>query len=308
MLTEEQLLERRKGIGGSDAGAILGFSPYKTPMDVWLDKTGKVKPDLNKEKKGLYWGSFLEDPIAESFSLQFNRKIQRRNQPIIHKEYPWCRALLDRVIVNDPKGPGALEIKTQHLYAASDWGESGTDEVPEHVMAQLQHQLACTGYQWGVVAVLIGGGDDRYYPIARDEALIEMILDEEGKFWELVQTDTPPEPSNTADMLKRWPQDDGGAIDTTDELTAAIIKVRVMQEKLKAEEEELEATKSLVRRALGSHARLLDANGRQLATWKTQSRTTIDTVALAKDWPDIAKAYERESSTRVFRLGKVKAA
>jgi len=88
-LTAEQLDERRHGIGGSDAGAILGVNPYRTPLQVWLEKTGKAEPDDLSDNEAVTWGNVLEDTIAREYSRRTGHRVQRRNATLTHRECPW---------------------------------------------------------------------------------------------------------------------------------------------------------------------------------------------------------------------------
>ena len=85
---EQWLADRRKGIGGSDIGAILGLSPYRTLMDVFLDKRGETQPKGNEQ--AMYWGTVLEDVVAHEYQKRTDRKIQRVNQMLAHPSTTSC--------------------------------------------------------------------------------------------------------------------------------------------------------------------------------------------------------------------------
>ena len=71
----EWLEYRKRGIGGSDAAAVAGLNPWKSPMAVWLEKTGRVEPEEPGE--AAYWGTVLEDVVAKEFSLRTGIKVRR---------------------------------------------------------------------------------------------------------------------------------------------------------------------------------------------------------------------------------------
>jgi len=109
-LTTEQLLERRKGIGGSDVAAILGLSQWKTPIDVYNEKVNNEYPIATPRMR---WGIRLENAIATEYKEQTGRKIRKCHKIIRHKKYPFLLGNIDRVIISgNGYGPGILEIKT----------------------------------------------------------------------------------------------------------------------------------------------------------------------------------------------------
>ena len=93
------LQERTKGIGGSDVATVLGLNPYKTPLSLWEEKTGKTKGSPAGE--AAYWGTTLEDVVAKEFSKRTGMKIQRVNFLLSTGENGWMRGNIDRAIVNE---------------------------------------------------------------------------------------------------------------------------------------------------------------------------------------------------------------
>lgn len=183
------LKERQKGIGGSDAAAIAGLNPYKTPLEVYFEKTGAKKNDSASESA--YWGQVLEDVVAREFSKRTGFKIRRKNAILQHKDYPWMIADIDREFW-DVKGQekGVLECKTSNEFFKKQWQE---DQIPDAYMLQVQHYLAVTGYPIAYMACLIGGNRFVYKKIPRDEEMIRYLIQIEQAFWEKVENQTPPD-------------------------------------------------------------------------------------------------------------------
>jgi putative phage-type endonuclease len=127
MSREDWLRERRRGIGGSEAAAILGLSPWATPLDVYLDKIGEGE-DV-EETEAMYFGTILEGVVADEFSRRTGLKVRRRNALLTHPDYPWMIANIDRMVV----GGGLLECKTCNAF--NPWN----GVVPEHYQIQVQH-------------------------------------------------------------------------------------------------------------------------------------------------------------------------
>jgi putative phage-type endonuclease len=151
------LEERQTSIGGSDIAAILGMSKFSTPYDIWRSKVEPVEEEDESEKPYLYWGSVLEDVVAKEYALRTGYKIQRVNKKLVHPKHAFIAANIDRAVVN-PEIAGnvrwkddrlttdkILECKTSNAFAAGDWGESGTDDVPLYYLIQCQWYLGVTG-------------------------------------------------------------------------------------------------------------------------------------------------------------------
>ena len=187
----EFIARRRSGIGGSDIAAIIGISPWRTPRDIYLDKKGLV--EQQEETDAMYWGTTLEDIVAKEYAKRTGRKIQRCNQQLQHPDYPFLIANIDRAVYDEngkkPVVKGRLvtsrilECKTASQYAAQEWGESGSNQVPEYYKAQVLWYMGITGARVCDVAVLIGNRDFRMYTVERDEAVISYLFQEGITFW-----------------------------------------------------------------------------------------------------------------------------
>lgn len=181
----EWLRERQKGIGGSDVGAIMGVNQYKTAFNIYLEKT---EPILNVEKQSeaARQGTDLEDYVAMRFTEETGKKVRRDNRHLIHKDYPFMVANIDRKVVGEN---AILECKTVTPYNLKEWeGE----EVPASYMLQCQHYMAVTGAEKVYLAFLIFSTKFDYREIKRDEELIDIIIEAEKEFWKMVQDKTPP--------------------------------------------------------------------------------------------------------------------
>ena len=205
-LTKEQLEERRTGIGGSDAATVLGINPFTTTYELYLDKLGEAPPeDENFLKEARYWGSVLEQPVSDRYAEETGYKIQKANNIIRSKEYPFMLANIDRKVVGEDRRIG-FEAKT--AARPEGWGESGSNEIPPYIMCQVQHYLAVTGYDHWDLAVLIGNRDYRSYRINPIESIIEQLIEAEQEFWDRVQNRVAPEPdwqsASTTRFLKNF--------------------------------------------------------------------------------------------------------
>lgn len=109
MITEQQREARMHGIGGSDAPIILGVSPYKTPVELWQEKTGQTEPPNLDSVEVIQWGNLLEDVVADEFSRRTGLKLRRVNETLSDRRDPFLMAHLDRRVVGER---ALVEIKT----------------------------------------------------------------------------------------------------------------------------------------------------------------------------------------------------
>ncbi|MBD0440592.1 recombinase [Acinetobacter baumannii] len=313
-IDREKFLEnRKKGIGGSDVAAILGFSPYKSPYQLWLDKTGRS--EQSEQNESAHFGNLLEDVVAKEFSRRSGMKVQRVKQQLFLKDYPWALGNIDRAVIN-PEISGnvrfkdgalttdqLLECKTASEYMSKLFGEQDTDQIPDYYLTQCLWYLMITGCQVIHLAVLIGGNKFRMYRIERDEDLIKSIFNQVKAFWfNHVLADVPPEPTCFDDVLHRWSKHViGKQVEATrDHLKLAEELIKVQQAKKDAEARE-EAIKLEIATSM-QDAEMMISQGKAICTYKAQSSTRIDTKVLKEKEPELFEKYCSTSSTRVFRI------
>lgn len=111
-MSHEKWLEyRKKGIGGSDAGAICGLNPYVSLVTVWADKKSKIPPKPDNE--AMRQGRDFEDIVAKRFCEETGKKVRRCNYIIQHDEYPFMLANVDRLVVGETAG---LECNADEVF------------------------------------------------------------------------------------------------------------------------------------------------------------------------------------------------
>ncbi|KMN29609.1 hypothetical protein VI26_23005, partial [Chromobacterium sp. LK1] len=225
---DEWLALRNTGIGGSDAGTVLGVNPYKTAYQLYLEKRGELQPEDIDDKEAVIAGRDLEDYVAQRYSRRTGLKVERCNTMLRHQDHPFVLGNLDRLVWEGDKRPQHRgEIRTRHLLECktalgrfidkSAWGPDGTDEVPMTYLVQCQHYMAVTDAELCDLAVLMSGPEFRLYHIRRDNELIAELIAREAEFWLRVQTGTAPEldcdHATTPDLLaKLYPGTNGEEI------------------------------------------------------------------------------------------------
>jgi putative phage-type endonuclease len=299
MLSAEALETRKTGIGGSDAAAAVGLSPWKSPVQLWLEKTGTVEPDDLSSNERVHFGNVLEDVIADEFKRRSGLNVQRHRATLRSPAHPFMLANIDRRIVGAKEG---LEIKTADARTASQWGDGG-DEIPMHYLLQCAHYMAVTGWQRWHVAVLIGGNDYRQYCIDRNEVLMERLIENERVFWQHVIDQVAPTPKTAADVALLYPNDNGQSILATDEIRAHIESLKGLRREMKALEAGIDAHEEAIKKFLGDHADIIFGDdGKKLVTWKSHETSRLDSTGLRKAYPELATQFTRTTTARPFKI------
>lgn len=195
-LPREQWLEyRRKGIGGSDAAAVLGISPFRTGRDLYYDKLNIVTADDAENWVQLEVGTLLEPLVAKIFAHKTGYKIYRRPFMFRHPQYPWMLADLDYMVELSDGTSAILEIKTTNYNAKDNWWYNGEEIVPIYYESQGRHYMAVMNIDRVYFCCLYGNSEDEAIirRIDRDMAYEEELIALERDFWENhVLTKTPP--------------------------------------------------------------------------------------------------------------------
>lgn len=265
MITKEQLLARREGIGASDAAAVVGIPAFNTPLEIWLYKTGRLEPEEVNINSPAYWGNLLEDDVADAYADFTGHKVRKANATLRHADHPWMLCHLDRLVIGKRI---ILECKTADKNMAYLWGDSGTDQIPDPYLIQVQHQMAVKRYHEAHVAVLIGGNDFRCYPIRRDEQLINFIVSKEHHFWHNhVLADVPPPSVSRQDLALLHTQDTGEFIEAPPEIADVVKNLKKVKSLLGTLTEDKEKLEHAITSCIGS-ATGITFEGQVIATWK----------------------------------------
>jgi putative phage-type endonuclease len=290
-------------LGGSDIGAILGVSKYRSAMDVWLEKTGR-RADT-KDSFALRFGSFAESFIADEYALLTGEHLLEHSQGLIHPTYSFCVGHIDRFIVDQPNLPlfdkdkrlnvkKLLECKTANFYSQNDWGEAGTDAIPLPYLCQCLWYLGITNLPEIDVALLLAGSDLRVYTITRDLELESAIFEKATFFWtEHVQKDIPPKPQSIADYQALFQKSNNGkSIEASPEAIALIKQLKALESQAQIDEEQMDAIKQALMQTMAD-AEVLTYLGKPVITWKAPKPSyRIDTKRLTLEHPELIKAYQ----------------
>ena len=330
-------LDRTTYIGGSDAAAILGVSKWRTPLDVYLIKTGEEQDEISPEKQKIFRRGKRLEPIAiEMLVDEYGFKVTRTSpeeDPNRYQdpEYPFMAAEIDfefevtaELLDVLPEGfidPALLgtiqngEIKTVHPLAAHMWGEEFTEDVPIDYAAQSMHGLMVTGRKVCVYGTLVGADNLVIYKIERDEETIAGLRKKEIAFWQNLTDRLPPDPVNLEDIKTLFARIRGKAAQIGAETVQDLLELKRLRESAKLIEErkdEVEFRLAMAVRAawgaspeaeLEDDARLIH-DDLVVGTWKKQSRATVDGKKLREIAPAAYQECLKESHFRMFRLSK----
>ena len=194
MLRNEWLEERKKGIGGSDASVIMGLNPYKTTVDLWKEKTGRIVAEDISNKEYVKYGTLAEEYLRELFKLDFpGYNVDHEENSIIkHPKYPFLFASLDGSLTNKDTGErGVLEIKTTNILNNAQ-KEKWNNRIPDNYFCQVLHYLNVTGYNFVILKAQLKFNYDentrletRHYYIERKDVKedIKLLENKEIEFW-----------------------------------------------------------------------------------------------------------------------------
>lgn len=292
---DEWLAVRKGGIGSSEAAAAVGLNPYKSQLQLWMEKTGRdgllPQVDPTDDTSPMYWGTLLEPIVAAHYTRRTGNRVRRVNAVLQHPSRPWMLANLDREVVGVPDVQ-ILECKTAGINGARLW----KDGVPEYVQLQVLHQLAVTGKQAADVAVLICGQELQVHRIERDDRMISQLIELEAVFWRHVEADRAPaaDGSESADLALRllYPSDTGSVLDLTDdeEVSRVFDQLLAVRKTVALHSEQEQRLKQQIQQRMGEASRAIFVAGE--VTWRrSKESTAIDLDRLRSEHPDLVARF-----------------
>jgi putative phage-type endonuclease len=200
MLTKKQAEKRKNFLGSSDVAAVLGLDPFRTPYDVYAEKTGKVAEE-ESEKQVLSRGRYMETALLKYSEHELGKLIVNP----ANLEFSYGNFIIDHPDAQVAKNRQPVEAKSVGQYANyEEWGKPGTDEVPERVIIQCQVHLICCGSDYCHVPAYLPYREFQLFGVPKDVELVQMILDRTGEFWNKhIKKDTPPDSFPSLDIARR---------------------------------------------------------------------------------------------------------
>lgn len=285
--------KRRNCLGGSDIGPILGLSPYRSALDVWLEKTGRRQDDA--DKLVLRFGYYAEEFIAREYALATHSCVSIPESVYIHPDHAYLCGHLDRLVQCQDGTIKILECKTANPFRQSDWGLLGSDEVPITYLTQCQWYLMLTGFEALDLAVLFGNSDFRIYQIFRDPQLGELLLERALHFWHTyVLKDQAPPPQTLEDHQRLFSHSLANKSIEVDASTLEVLhQIQAHQTQLDIHASQIDQLKSQVM-AYMQDAEILRHEAQTLVTWKAPKPSQrLDSKRLQQEQPELYQEYLR---------------
>jgi putative phage-type endonuclease len=297
---KEWLEWRRKGIGGSDASVVCGINRWKSPVELWMEKTGQLPESEAGETA--YWGNVLEDVVRAEFTKRTGIAVTPANQILQSEENPFMLANLDGTCRHSEYGfECVFEAKTSSAYRNGEW----EDAIPDEYQLQIQHYMAVTGYKGAYVAVLIGGNSFKWFFIERDNDLIGKLIHLERDFWQGVQNGVPP-PLDGSDASAKFIGEQfpnsvpSSQIDLPREAVSLLRQYDAASKKIEHYAELKQEAENLLKQLLGENE-VGVANGRFI-TWKSVTQERLNGKRFKAEQPSLYKEYISTSSHRRFSV------
>lgn len=312
MIREEWLKERKKSLGGSDMGAVLGLNKYRSPYTVWAEKTGRIGEE--PENEAMRIGRDLEPYVASRFEEVSRKGVRRMNYLLRREDCPHLHANIDRQILGESSG---LECKTE---SALNLKRYKGGDFPESYYAQCVTYLAVTGWaRWYLAALVLGKGFYCYQitTVPNDDTPewcessvyvspeeIEAVKRCAEDFWrDYIETDNPPPAAgdaSTTEALESIYEGGGGDVELFGR-ESLVEQYQSLMSRKKAIEKDADAIKQQLMKDLGDNER--GYCGRFTVDWKAQIRQTFDARAFAKDHPEMdLSGYYKTTNFRKFAV------
>lgn len=293
MNREQFLLDRKKGLGGSDIPAILGVSDWSTPLEVYRDK---MNPELIEQElsEDLERGIRVEDYILHTYSDKCEVELDKNIPTIVDKAYPFMRANIDAMV----RGQNIV-VEAKSTKAPTSTWEKG---IPEYYKPQVAYYAMLTDADYVEVPVMFSCWNYACYTYWRDESYEAMIKDKVIDFWNNhIVKGVPPEPTNLDELKASYPTlDKTKTIKADNTISAKVSMLQEVTEQRKILEKQEKQLKVQIQGFMGD-ASFLDAGFCRLSL-KEYTASKFDVSAFKEASPELYKQYLSESSYRKLQF------
>jgi putative phage-type endonuclease len=292
---------RRQVVTATDVAAISGVHPYKTPRLVYMEKKGLLAETEPNEFMQL--GTELEPYIGAKFARETGLEIVKGDFTV-HAKHSHFGCTPDYLTAD---GEAVVECKWAGINAAQNFGEPGTDAVPDQYVCQVMWQMICTGRKMGYLAALLGTGRFHIYEIPYDSKLASALIYQANQFWaDYILNDNPPPISGQdadAELLKtQYPISNSVLVTSTTEIDMIATELKLVKEQSDLLEIKKTQLENQLKEFMGEADALTTQEGK--FTWKSQDRKKTEWAEIAKQMeipPSVIEAHTSVVSSRVFR-------
>jgi putative phage-type endonuclease len=291
---------RSKGLGGSDSASLLGWSPYKTALELWQEKVGLRKPEFSPfQLSAMERGKTLEPEIRKWYEEKVGAKFKEDIGE--HKRHSFIRASYDGINFDFKNPDGSkgriLEIKAPNK---NDHALAGAGMVPEKYLTQLNWMGMVSGIRW--FDYVSFGSDGTYHVVTlQAEDLLQCALLERAiSMWGYITSKTEP----PADAFKKWERNlkplnltdvDAPQI-SEQEIEKLVSEALQLQKNIDLMDAQFSAIKEKLKKVLGDQEKL--QCGEAVFGWQTRKGTVkyadipeLKTIDLEKYRGDDVKAF-----------------
>lgn len=305
ILNERIVMDRKTFIGGSDIASVMGKSRWKSALQLWCEKTGKIEAEDISQKEAVEMGIELEDTVARLFTKRTGMKVRKSPKYYEGGDFAnpdwgaFMKCQVDRLVEGTDQ---LLECKTCSAWKANEWeGE----EIPEEYILQVQWQLGLTGRSVGWIAVLIGGQKFIHKKIDFDNDMYNNMVRSAIEFWKMVKEDREPKAVglDNKSIVELHPDSDD-QIQQFNEMNDSIGLLQQLKGNIGEMTKQKEEIEAGIKQVIGDN---LGINTEEyIVTWKGQSSVRLDMKSFKEEHPDLYNQYAVPTSTRVMRVKKNK--
>lgn len=304
--------DRSRFLGGSDAAAVMGVSPWATPVELWMEKTGQTpreKPDPIRERiyaRGHKLEPFIREMVIDKLRDRGHQvELLTCNARYVDPEHDFLSCEIDFELLLDGEHINC-DAKSVTGFARKKWGVEDTEDVPIEYAAQFMHGLMVTGRKRCLVAALRSFDDVDIFWVLRDDETIAAMRPKLVSFWlDCVVGGQAPDPNTFSDIKALFPVDNGLAIDASQDIADKVAQLAEVKARIKSFEEAEEALTFEIAEFISPFT-TLRFEGRDLANWKGQLDTRLDQKAFKEAEPETFQKFTRTKTIRVLRLKKGK--
>ena len=277
---------RRCGIGGSDAGTLLGVNKYKDEYTLVLEKTGELDPPDLSQLPAIIHGNACEPIVFDLINNHLNIPIEKDNQTNYHKDYDWLYMHVDGRYKFENR---IVEIKAPQAHMKQYYGAEGSDDIPEVYLAQAVHMMAIDNKCESVEFFVYFSGNIQRYSVKRNESLINSYMIAAKKFWKMVIDKTPPEPRDSDSVTHAYFDHNNDLITDDPELIIFIRDHIKRKEEYKKLGDEIQDGNLYIKKRVGKNNGVDMGNGTKTKVTRV-SLSQLDQDELISRYPEI---YEK---------------
>ena len=288
----------RRESAASDAAVVCGVSRYKSPVELWMEKTSQLP--AQEAGEAAYWGHQLEELVRTEFTKRTGIQVEHRMELLRSDQHPFMQANLDGTCRQPDLGPAFSRLKPSRL---SRRGVGG-----RHSGRILSAGAALHG-SYRLPGRIRRRPDRRqqlpWKLIHRDDELIEALIQLEADFWKHVQNETPPpldgSSASARFLAECFPSSlPRSTVELPGQAATLIQQYDEACEQLKAITEQKQQAENLLKQMLGEHES--GTTGDHIVTWKNVTQERLDSKTLKAEHPALYKKYASKSSYRRFSV------